>query len=259
MILAAFAAGALVGGAAVFAFLRRKEKEASELRGRLLAFALHEVNTPLTAVNMTIINLVSGVFGDVPPDQMKWVEMMRDQAGRLNSIVGEIRDLIHLDFLRDLAAFPETAEAPELVEEALSPLRRGFEHAGIELRVELPESLPRVRADRDRAVRTLSSLLYHARKFRMSGPVVLRASRDGSKLRFTIDYAGQKLSPDAVGASMDLFYPAHKRSDQLLAATGLGLGLPREVMRLAGGDVALAADAAGAARLTLTLPVEEAA
>ncbi len=255
----AFLAGAAAGGlAAGFAAWRLTEERAAQY-GRLFSFAMHEINTPVTAVNMTIINLLTGVFGDVPPEQLKWIEMTRDQVGRLNGLVGEIRDLVHMELHLDLRSTVEPVPAAELVEDALTSLRRGFAHAGIELRIEAEASLPEVRTDRDRAVRTLSSLLFHARKFRLGGPVTLRASREGGFVVCAIEYAGQKISPEEVRRSLELFYPARKRSSQILAATGLGLGLVRSVMRKLGADVDLSVDPRGASRLTLRLPVEEAA
>jgi signal transduction histidine kinase len=252
----AFAAGALVGGVAAGVAAWRLTEERAAQYGRLFSFAMHEINTPVTAVNMTIINLLSGVFGEVPPDQVKWIEMTRDQVGRLNALVGEIRDLVHMELHLDLRSSVETVVPAEIVEEGLTSLRRGFAHSGVELVVEVAEGLPPVRTDRDRASRTLASLLFHARKFRVSGPVVLRAFRDGGFVVCAIEYAGHKIAPDEVRRSLELFYPAHKRSDQTLAATGLGLGLVRAVMRRVGGDVDLSVDPKGASRLTLSLKIE---
>jgi two-component system phosphate regulon sensor histidine kinase PhoR len=256
---AAFVAGALLGGAvAGWAAWRLAERRAAEY-GRLFSFAMHEINTPVTAVNMTIINLLSGVFGEVAPDQVRWVEMMRDQVGRLNALVGEIRDLVHLEQHLDLRTSVEDAAPAEIVEQALTSMTRGFAHAGIELAVAVAPELPNVRTDADRAARSVASLLFHARKFRLSGPVSLSVKAAGSAVEFSIRYRGQKILPAEVRRSLELFYPAHRRSDQILAATGLGLGLVREVMTSLGGDVDLTVDGAGDALLTMRLPVSAAA
>ena len=253
---AAFLAGAAAGGVvAGVAAWRLTEARASRY-GRLFSFAMHEINTPVTAVNMTIINLLSGVFGAIPAEQVKWIEMTRDQVGRLNVLVGEIRDLVHMELHRELRSDLGVAAPAELVEEALTSARRGFAHAGIELRVELLADLPKVRTDADRAVRSLSSLLFHARKFRVGGPVTIRALRRGAAVACEIEYAGHPLDPREARRSLELFYPARSRKDQVLAATGLGLGLIRAVMRRVGGDFDLGVEEKGRTRLALMLPVE---
>ena len=256
---AAFIAGATAGGAvAGFAAWRLTERRAARY-GRLFSFAMHEINTPVTAVNMTVINLLSGVFGEVPAEQVKWIEMTRDQVGRLNALVGEIRDLVHMELHRELRSGLTEVDANELIEEALVTMRRGFSHAGIELRVETAEGLPKVRTDAERAARSLSSLLFHARKFRAGGgPVVVRAARRGAAVACEIEYAGQPLDPAEARRSLELFYPAVDRKDQVLAATGLGLGLVRAVMRRVGAELELAVDEKGLTRLSLLLPAAEA-
>jgi signal transduction histidine kinase len=140
---AAFCAGALLGALAVAFSARRMVAERTQRYGRLFSFAMHELNTPVTAVNMTIINLLSGVFGDVPPDQLKWIELTRDQVGRMNGLVGEIRDLVHMELHRELHLNVDAAVPAEIAEEALTSLRRGFVFANVELLVDVPPACPR--------------------------------------------------------------------------------------------------------------------
>ncbi|MFI5360490.1 MAG: sensor histidine kinase [Elusimicrobiota bacterium] len=251
---AVFCAGAAAGGAvAGFAAWRLTEERAARY-GRMFSFAMHEINTPVTAVNMTIINLLSGVFGEVPEDQTKWLEMTRDQVGRLSSLVGEIRDLVHLELHRELRISLGPVVPTEVFEAALAPMRRGFNQGGVELRVEIPSALPPVRTDAERAARSLAGLLFHARKFRISGPVTLRARRRGTSLVCEVEYVGPRLDPEEARRSLELFYPARGRRDHTLAATGLGLGLIRTVMRRVGGDLELSCAGDGATRLSLVLP-----
>jgi two-component system OmpR family sensor kinase len=252
---AAFLAGAAAGGVVAGVAAWRLTEERAARYGRLFSFAMHEINTPVTAVNMTIINLLSGIFGEVPPDQVKWIEMTRDQVGRLNALVGEIRDLVHMELHRELRSSLETASPVELFDEALTTMRRGFVHASVELRVEVPADLPKVHTDTERAVRSLSSLLFHARKFRLNGPVTVRAVSRGAMVACEIEYDGQRLDPAEARRSLELFYPARDRKDQILAATGLGLGLVRSVMRRVGGDLEMRVDERGRTRLDLLLPV----
>lgn len=251
---AAFAAGLLVGAAGAALAARAVLRRRAALYGRLFSFAMHELNTPVTAVNMTVMNLLEGVFGELPAAQRPWVEMTREQVGRLNALVGEIRDLVHMELHKEMRLNVVEAAPRELAEEAVAALRRGFSLAGVELEIDVPAELPPVRTDSDRAARSLTSLLFHARKFRTGGSVALLARRGEGVVDFTVSYAGAALSPQEARASLGLFYPALPRKDQQLAATGLGLGLVSAVMALSGGRLAIACDEAGHTRLTLSLP-----
>ncbi len=250
---AAFLAGAAVASAAAAAVARISRRRWAQARGRLLAFALHELNTPATAANLALVNLIDGLFGDLTPTQAKWVGTARDQLARMSAVAGEMRDAVHLELLQKLETHAEPASAAELVETALASVRGAFEHAAIPLDAEIEPGLPPVLADADRTARTLAGLLYHARKFRAAGAVRLRARREGENAACEIDYESVAVAPADAEASLELLYPARPRGDHRLSASGGGLGLAREVMRRCGGDVDYAVSG-GRARLTLLLP-----
>jgi signal transduction histidine kinase len=247
-----FLAGAAAG--AVFAFLLAAFGFGRRARflGRFFSFAAHEINTPITAVNMTILNLLGGVFGPLPAEQVQWVEMMREQISRLSGMVGELRDLIHLELHRDLVMQREDVDPAELVETAARAVEVGCASAGIPLERSVEPGLPKASCDPDRAPRTLASMLFHARKFRTGGPVRLQASLSGRLVRLSVEYEAAKLTAEDAARSLELFYPAHMRG-QSLSATGLGLGILRAVAREQGGDFDLSVRD-GKARLSLLLP-----
>jgi len=250
---AGLAAGALLGYAAAAWFERRRGR----VIGRFFSFAAHEVNTPITAVNMTILNLLSGVFGDVAQDQLQWIEMMREQVVRLAAMVGEMRDLIHLQMGDRLQIHREAIDVAELVETGLRAIRFGCGHAAIPLDSSVPGGLPAVFADPDRLPRTLSSVLFHARKFRNAGPLVFRAGLgEAGRIEILVEFTGPPLSAEDAERSLDLYFPARQRGDQSMTATGLGLGILRDLMRLQDGDLTYETDGKGLSRLRLLIPLK---
>lgn len=255
---AAFLAGALVGGVAAGLAARAAYNRKAELFGRLFSFAMHELNTPITAVNMTVLNLLSDVFGELPAPLKPWVEMTREQVGRLNGLVGEVRDFVHMELHQDLRVSKAEMTVAEILDEALVSIRRGMEQAGVEFRVVTEPGLPAVMADPDRAARCVSSVLFHARKFRTGGPIELQVSRASRGVAFAVSYQGPRLRPGDAEACLDLYYPARLRRDQVLGTTGLGLGLVRNVARLFGGDLEFRAEEDGRAAATLTYEAAEA-
>ena len=243
------ASGGLISAVGAVVFLRRRVRS----YGRLLSFTLHELNTPITTINMTAVNLLSGVFGEVAPANRQWIEMAHDQVVRLSDLLAEARDLVHLEFGSDIRANMGPADAPEILEGALAAQRRGFVRAGVELVVESDGDLPRATTDVLRAARCLSGLVHHARKFRVKGPVRVRAGRRGSQLAFEVSYEGPIMPPGEAERSLDLLYPARQRADQALSSVGLGLGFVRLVMNRLGGDLVFESDLAGKGRLLLVL------
>jgi signal transduction histidine kinase len=248
--LGGLAAGAAAAAAAGLVWDRVRHRKL----GRFFSHAAHEINTPITAINITTLNFLSGVFGEMAPDQAKWMDMMREQVGRLNGMVGELRDLIHLMLSRDLMLQTESVAPAELVEDALAAVRRGASANQAEVAADLPAGLPRVRVDRNRTVRTLTSLVFHARKFRASGDLRLTGELRGSRVTLNLDYLGHHIPADEVRRSLGLLYPA-SRVGHRLNAVGLGLGVLRAILRLQKGDLDMAVAADGRTTLSLSLPV----
>ncbi len=219
--------------------------------GRALSFAAHELNTPLTAVHMTVINFLAGIFGEVPPGHLKWLEMLRSQSFRLGGVVAEMRDFIHFAIRGDISVRTEEVSIHETLEAVVQNVGSSISEASSRLLVEAPADLPAVNADPERLGRLLTSLLFHARKFKTSGDVVLKACAAEAFVLIRIEYSGRPLPPGEAERSMDLFYTAHRGKDEVLSAVGMGLGLTRAIIRLQGGDLDLSVDTDGKARLTL--------
>jgi signal transduction histidine kinase len=249
----AFAAGLALGAAAGAAgaawAARRRRKEL----GRFVSFAAHEINTPITAVNMTVLNLLSGVFGPLDPEKLPWVTLMREQMVRLNAIIGELRDLIHMELDKELLLRSEPAETADMLDAAAKSVVQGLQQAGAALEVDAAGAPPLVLGDPDRLQRTLTSLLFHAKKFRSTGPVRLSARREGGAAVFEVSFEGPALPPDEARRSLDAFYPA-RALKQTMTATGTGLGVLRLILRRQGGDLDLRVEGKRN-RLLMTVPL----
>jgi|GEM_PF-1543028 len=250
----AFLSGLVLGSAAALAGCFWWDHARSRRLGRFFSHAAHEINTPITAINITTLNFISGVFGEMPADQLKWMDMMREQVGRLNGMVGELRDLIHLMLSRDLLLQTENVVPADLVEEALAAVRRGPSPTQADVAADLPPGLPRVRVDRNRIVRTLTSLIFHARKFRASGDLRLTGEDRGAHAALRLEYTGQFIPADEVERSLGLLYSA-QRAGHTLNTVGLGLGVLRAIARLQGGDLEMQVAPGGRTVFCLSLPI----
>lgn len=203
---------------------------------------------------MTVLNLLTGVFGEPKPEQTPWLELMREQVARLGAMVGELRDFVHMELHDDLHPHSEDFYPAEAVDTALRSIRQGAVSAGVVIETDLPRGLPKVRTDPDRLARTISSLLFHARKFRSSGAVSIGGREAAGAVELWVEYTGPVLNADRAAEALDLYFPARQGHGQAQAASGLGLGVLREVLRRQGGDLLYGAFTDGRTRLTLLLP-----
>lgn len=238
MTVAAFIAGLFVGGAAVWGVMARRD----HLRAKLLSFVAHELNTPVSALNMTILNFLEGLFGEVPKDQRPWLVLVREQTARLGALVGDLRDLIHEEFHKDLSLTKVSVALGPVVSKALEEMTEAMARSEAVVENTLPENLPKLHADPDRLARIVTSMLTHARKFRAKGPITLSAESAGGRQTFRVSYAASKAELGHFAGSLDLYFPARQSDSQILSSTGLGLGLPARLVKAHGGEMRLAAD-----------------
>jgi len=242
--------GGVAGFCAAVAILRKRDN----LRARFLSFVAHEINTPITALNMTVLNFVQGTFGPISAQHEPWIKLIKTDVYRLASMVGELRDLIHLDFHRDLTLNLERTDISKLISEAVEDYRDGFERAKIPLIYRCGESAVEVEADPDRLKRCVNSFFEHARKFRMKGDVVAEFTVTGNEARFSVNYGGEKRSPADVSQALDLYYPVHNPTAQVLSGVGLGLGMPNALIEMHGGKMKLTVDPDGQTEISFVLP-----
>lgn len=246
------AAAAFAAGWAASAWRSRRLEK---LRARYFSFVAHEFITPLTTMNMTVLNFLSGIFGEVREDQQPWLLMLREQIGRLDALVGDMRDLIHMELHRDLHLNRETAPLAPIAKNCLEVMRSGLARAGVDVRVEGLDALPELDIDPDRILRVIEAALNHARKFRVGGPIALTGSAAGRFASIRVDYDGPPVPPESLEHALSLYYAVQNPKSQVLASTGLGLGIARRLVEAHGGRMSLQVDGAGHARISMELPV----
>lgn len=94
MILIAFIAGALAGAAFFWVISRRK----AALWDDGFHHIMHELNNLVTGANLIVKNFRQGIFGDVPPAHVKWMEMLDDHIGRMSYATADLRDMASMSY-----------------------------------------------------------------------------------------------------------------------------------------------------------------
>jgi signal transduction histidine kinase len=244
---------ALSGVAAIFICKKRQRKIS-----KFLAFVGHEINTPATALRLTTLNFLEGIFGELPVKQKLWLEIINEQTGRLAFLVGELRDFVHMELGDDMSIHMRLSSVREIVDEGRLSICRGLEQSNISLEDVVPENLPQVFIDHDRTVRVLSSLLFYARKFHQTGQFRLDAIPDERWVDLNFRFTPHPMTQEELERSLDLLYPAALLHSSIMKSAGFGLGFARHLMRVQGGDMFGTLNSGGELTLVLRLPREEA-
>jgi two-component system clock-associated histidine kinase SasA len=142
------------------------------------------------------------------------------------------------------------------LEEIASQFQPLAQSKGQSLAVDLPESLPRVRADRRRLGQVLMNLLENAVKYTPEGGnILLKAVAHDQELMVEVQNSGPALSPEE---QQRLFQPYYRSEvdRQRLPGIGLGLSLCKRLVEAHGGKIWVESDPAKGNTFAFTLPLE---
>jgi two-component system phosphate regulon sensor histidine kinase PhoR len=110
------------------------------------------------------------------------------------------------------------------------------ERAGLSLRVECKDDLPKVKIDSQRLEQVLVNLIHNAVKFTgAGGEVLLEADAGISEVRFVVRDSGIGIPVDEIPRIFERFYRVDK--SRTGSGTGLGLSIAKHVVEAHGGKI----------------------
>ena len=218
----------------------------------------HELKTPLTNIRM-YADLLEHDLDRIDPEDtrsQRHLSVITSESGRLSRLINNV-----LTFARTNRGVPEAKLQEGTVDAVIETVVGQFQPSLDQLRFEVTLDLDasnRVMLDIDGLEQMLGNLISNIEKYAAEG----RHLRISSRFRegvTTIDVsdAGPGISPQF---AKRVFDPFERASDQIVAATGtgIGLGITRAIARRNGGDLVLRESAIGASfRLTMATPICE--
>ena len=229
-------------------------KELDSLKDHFLSMVSHELRTPLTSLR---------AFGEILVDNP---EVSREERERfLNVIVKESSRLTRLiDQLLDLARMEagemdwslDEVDVRSTLQEAMAALDGLVQENGVAVRVDIPDHLPCVRADRDQLMQVIINLVSNAIKFcdKSEGRIEVSVNVADSELQISVADNGRGIPDDMEERVFEKFHQSTGRGGDKPQGSGLGLAICREIVTFFGGRIWVSNKTEGGALFTFTLP-----
>jgi signal transduction histidine kinase len=214
---------------------------ADELDRKIASYMTHELRAPLTSVRSALGILQMQLEQTIDPEQRQILTMALRNAERLNGLIDDI-----MDFSKVRAGKMKVDCRPvnphELIQEAIDSLRSWSVAKGVRLvRTDEDEPLPRVYADRRRAVQVLINLLSNAIKFTPAGgKVEISATLGKFEHLGTVVFKVRDSGPGIPHADLERIFRCFEQSalgTKTSEGTGLGLTLAKAMVELQGGRI----------------------
>jgi signal transduction histidine kinase/ActR/RegA family two-component response regulator len=231
------------------------QRQAIELRTRLLSEMGHELRTPLHSLSTISQFLIDRLDGELNAEQDKQVRIIHDVAESLTAYVNDLLDLARTEAGRAIVHVSRFQ-----IDGVLKALRRILQPlvpAQVELRLEVGPDLPPITTDEVKLSQILRNLVANALKFTEHGSVVVRAHRAGvDRVAFQIEDTGIGIAPEHQELIFREFAQVDGHVQPRMRGSGLGLPLSRRLAELLGGTLEVDSMVGAGSTFRLILPID---
>ena len=236
---------------AVIIILDVTEKESrEELRREFTSNVSHELKTPLTTIYGISDMLVGGIVK--PEDVTGFAKNIRDEAGRLITLIQDIIKLSQLDenTFTDRTEKTDLLAVAEIAAERLAPAAEK-KHVTISVTGE--------KAEYTGITSVLEEIVYNlidnAVKYnKQGGRADVDVRSDEDNVVITVSDTGIGIPAESIDRIFERFYRVDKSHSRTIGGTGLGLSIVKHGVLLHGGTISVKSTEGCGTTFTLTLP-----
>ena len=207
----------------------------------------HEFKTPITAIEGYSMLLQGS--GELNPIQQEYVDKILFNSQRLSGLVGSVLLLSKLEN-QTIPTGRTQYSLDEQIRQSIVALEPAWEKQETEFDIEMEEV--RFLGNEPMMAHVWSNLIGNAIKFGPKGGLVtIRLAQRFDRVVFSVADQGPGLSEEAQKHIFDKFYQADSSHKQ--EGNGLGLALVKNILELAGGEIAAENLPEGGCRFTVIL------
>jgi PAS domain S-box-containing protein len=217
---------------------RREAETSNRAKTEFLASMSHELRTPLNAI-MGFSELISLMTRDGQAEARihEYAQDIHSSARILFRLIEEILDLSKLESGKASIEDNEVNLA-EIARQCATMLAARAAKANVELALEIPADLPRVRGDYRRRLQIVLNLLTNAVKFTPAGGrVSVGAWREPEGLTLTVADTGIGIPERDLANIFEPFVQVNRSAFHQQEGTGLGLAICRSLIELHQGRI----------------------
>jgi PAS domain S-box-containing protein len=218
----------------------------------LLSILAHDIRTPLATLKGHATALLANYrrWGDEMV--VEFLEAMDRTSDDLVRQVDRSLALTRVEAGR-MGLRPEAIEPIVLIHQSIERAAGVLDDIPVEL--DVPENLPKLRADSARVEEVLINLLDNAARYSPYGkPIIISTKRDGPLLQLSITDHGPGVQPN----KQRMIFDKYSRADSEGGGVGLGLFIARRIVEAHGGKIWVTSPPPNipqGAQFTLTLPL----
>ncbi len=213
-----------------------KQRELERLRTDLIAWASHDLQTPLASIRAILEALSDGVVEDAEMAE-RYHKTARREIQSLSLLIDDLFQMAQLD-AGGLPLNRADASLADLVSDTLESFSELAARQGVTLGGSVDPDADPLRMDTQRIGRVLNNLIGNAlRHTPAGGEVEVRARRAGSNVEVTVRDSGEGIRSEDLPRVFERFYRGEKSRSRATGGSGLGLAIAQGIVRAHGGEM----------------------
>ncbi len=226
-------------------------KKMDKIKSDFVSTVSHDLRSPLTAI-MGYVELIDRV-GPVNERQREFIRRVHVNVINITSLIDDLLNLGHIESGFD--STKESVHLGQLVEFAIEGFRRQIDMKDMELKVELPASLPSILANPVQIRQMVDKMLDNAIKYTPpGGSVTLRGEQEGDQVILQVCDNGIGVPAVDLPYIFDKFYRASNLSGNIPGA-GLGLAIVKSIVEAHQGRIWVDSTPGRGTTFTVVLPI----
>lgn len=221
------------------------------LRRRLINDVAHELNTPLSVIQLEAHGLCEGY--QVPLEAGKQIIQEIDL---LRNLVSDLNWLAETDS-GEQKIVREPCDLAQLLTDETKRWQPHAQSKQITLDLVTLPTLPTLQLDRKRMQQALGNVIRNAMQHtEINGAIVISAEVDTAQLTISVKDDGVGINSADLPHLLDRFYRADRSRSRSSGGVGLGLAIAHAIVTAHGGKITISSDGIGTgATITLQLPI----
>jgi signal transduction histidine kinase len=231
----------------------QKQRELDILRRDLVAWASHDLQTPLTSMRAILEALADGVVDD-PETIKRYLNTAQRDVLSLSALIDDLFQMSQLD----AGGFPlnrAPSSLSDLVSDTLESFSELAYRESIKLEGHVDQDVDPVFIDTQAIGRVLNNLVSNALRYtRAGGAIEVRARRMAHGVEVVVHDTGEGIRAEDLPHIFERFYRGEKSRNRGTGGAGLGLAITQGIVRAHGGDIKVESRPGKGAKFMFNIP-----
>jgi signal transduction histidine kinase len=232
------------------------ERALESARRNLVAWASHDLRTPLASLRAMLDALAEGVVTD-PETVTRYLQQSQAEIGRMSALIDDLFELAQLD-AGHLELFCAANSLADLISDTLEGFSARAEAQGVALSGSVAQEVDPVWMAPEKISRVLHNLLENALRYTPAGGTVrLRAQTENGSVLVTVQDDGEGIPEEDLPFVFDRFFRGEKsrvRGAGGIGGAGLGLAIAKGLVEAHGGQIWVNSARGAGTTMTFALP-----